>query len=241
MARFCMLARISHKPLRLVRNPLPPHRVAAEVSARCLRSLLKANPSTRRKATLSKPRPGAARRSPRGLEFGVLTSQNAKLQTRSMQAIDLQERTHRSMRWLACTHWVKHEEIRVYECVYEYGQKSGAKRAPHVLVHLLVHADLSVSRHPSAPFRAKAYAGTGRLRRSRYPHLRLDVQHFHILVYIPERQEVSDEELLRRLAFLLSAPEVKRGRGQTGALSSGRTGDLPSQSLDLAYVRSVTA
>ncbi len=26
--------------------------------------------------------------------------------------------------------WVKHEEIRVYECVYEYGQKSGANALP---------------------------------------------------------------------------------------------------------------
>jgi putative transposase len=34
--------------------------------------------------------------------------------------------------------------------------------------------------------------------------------HFHILVRVPERQDVSDEELLRRLAFLLNASEVKQ-------------------------------
>jgi len=49
-----------------------------------------------------------------------------------MQPIDLQQRTHRSIRWLACTHRVKHKEIRVYECVYEYeyGQRSGANALP---------------------------------------------------------------------------------------------------------------
>jgi len=31
---------------------------------------------------------------------------------------------------MACTSWVKHKEIRVYECVYEYGQKSGANALP---------------------------------------------------------------------------------------------------------------
>ena len=49
-----------------MRNALPPQQVAAEVSARCCRSLLKAAPSPRRKATLSKPRYAGARRSPKG-------------------------------------------------------------------------------------------------------------------------------------------------------------------------------
>ena len=62
-----------------------------------------------------------------------------------MQAIDLQERTHRSMRWLACTHWVKHEEIRVYECVYEYGQKSGANALP---TYSYTHSYTPISQFP---------------------------------------------------------------------------------------------
>ena len=33
--------------------------------------------------------------------------------------------------------------------------------------------------------------------------------HFHILVYVPERQTVSDEELLRRLLHIHTAQEVE--------------------------------
>ncbi len=51
--------------------------------------------------------------------------------------------------------------------------------------------------------------------------------HFHILLYVPERQDVDDAELIRRLGCLYSKPLVKSAEDRVGACPLPRTADSP--------------